>query len=95
MNRNLGTCLVIIYFGFFNLLGFFLMAWDKHRAIRKAWRIPERTLLSVAFFGGGVGALLGMYHFRHKTRHMKFVILLPVAAVLSICVFGILLYFSF
>jgi uncharacterized membrane protein YsdA (DUF1294 family) len=61
---------------------FLLMGIDKKRAVRKAWRIPERTLLLAAFLGGGIGAFLGMYTFRHKTKHMKFVILLPAAAVL-------------
>ena len=67
--------LVIGYFILLTLAGLILMGIDKGRARRKAWRIPERTLFLIAFLGGGLGALLGMYIFRHKTRHMKFQIL--------------------
>jgi uncharacterized membrane protein YsdA (DUF1294 family) len=63
------------------LIGFAVMGIDKHKAIKKGWRIKERTLLLIAFLGGGVGSFLGMYAFRHKTRHIKFVLLIPLAAV--------------
>jgi Predicted membrane protein len=71
-----------------NLIGFVLMGIDKKKAVRKAWRIPEKTLLLAAFLGGGIGSFLGMYLFRHKTKHLKFVLLLPVSAV----IYGIILY---
>lgn len=57
---------------------------DKRRAQTKKWRIPEKTLLLCAFLGGGIGALLGMLTFRHKTKHLKFTILLPIACLLTI-----------
>ena len=60
------------------------MGIDKKRARSQAWRIPERTLILTAFLGGGMGALLGMYVFHHKTRHMKFLVLVPVAAAFSL-----------
>lgn len=71
---------------FMNLLAFMLMGTDKRRAIKNAWRISEKTLLMVAILGGGIGAFLGMHIFRHKTKHLAFVILLPLAAVLNIVV---------
>ena len=52
-----------------SLIALFLYAVDKGRAKRKKWRIAESVLLSVGFFGGAVGALLGMNLFRHKTKH--------------------------
>ena len=66
--------------------GFVQMGIDKRRAIKKAWRIPEHTLIATALLGGGIGSLLGMYAFRHKTKHIKFVILFPAAAVIEILV---------
>ena len=67
-----------------SLLGFALMGVDKQRAKNHAWRISERTLLLIAFIGGGVGSLAGMLLFRHKTKHMKFIILVPLAIILNI-----------
>ena len=77
---------VLGYIAVMSVLGFVMMGIDKRKAVKRAWRIPERTLIILAFLGGGIGSLLGMYFFRHKTKHMKFVILLPTAAVLYIAV---------
>ncbi len=71
------------YLAVMTVFGFAMMGIDKRKSIKKAWRIPERTLFLIAFLGGGIGAFLGMYMFRHKTKHSSFVILLPVAAVID------------
>ncbi len=65
-----------------NLIGFALMGIDKKKAVKKVWRIQEKTLLLTAFLGGGVGAFFGMLLFHHKTKHLKFILLLPASAVL-------------
>ena len=54
------------------------MLADKLKAKKKKWRIPEATLMTVAAVGGSIGSLAGMYTFRHKTRHPKFTIGIPV-----------------
>ena len=72
------------YIAVMTLIGFALMGMDKRRAIQKAWRIPERTLFLIAYLGGGIGSLIGMYLFRHKTKHISFVLLIPVAAAISL-----------
>ena len=69
---------LIPYLILMNALGLLLMYEDKRRAKRKRWRIPERTLLLVAAFGGSLGSLMGMYLFRHKTRHRKFTVFVPL-----------------
>ena len=60
------------------------MLVDKHKARKKRWRIPERTLIGSALLGGSVGALLGMYTFRHKTRHLKFTLGVPTILIAQI-----------
>ena len=74
------------YLVLMSLIGFAMMGIDKQKARKRAWRIPEKVLLGTAFAGGGIGSFLGMYAFRHKTRHTKFVILLPMAAALYVFV---------
>ena len=54
------------------VIAFFAYGIDKHRAKCGKWRTPEKLLLGLGFFGGAVGALLGMNLFRHKTRHWYF-----------------------
>lgn len=61
-----------------NLLTFALFGIDKRRAIHKRPRIAEAVLFAVSLLGGSVGALLGMQLFRHKTKHLSFLIGIPL-----------------
>ena len=70
--------LFILYLLIINAAGFLSMLLDKHKAKKNAWRIPERTLLAIACFGGSIGSILGMQLLRHKTRHFKFSVGLPL-----------------
>ena len=70
--------LLIIYLLIINALGFLLMLIDKYKARKNLWRIPEKTLLAVAFMGGSIGSYAGMQIFRHKTKHPQFYIGIPV-----------------
>ncbi len=67
-----------------NVIVFALYGVDKRRAIRGAWRIPERTLLIGTWLLGGVGAWLAMRIFRHKTKHIAFQVSAPIGAILSL-----------
>ena len=55
-----------------SLTNFWLYASDKMRAQNGLWRMPEKLLLAVGFFGGAIGGLCGMSIFRHKTKHWYF-----------------------
>ena len=67
-----------------NAAAFVLMLVDKRKAIKNRWRIPERTLILSAALGGSIGALLGMYTFRHKTKHLKFTLGIPAILIAQI-----------
>ena len=86
--------LLLIYLILINAAGFLLMLADKYKAKKHLWRIPEATLMLSAAMGGSVGALLGMYTFRHKTRHPKFTVGIPVILVLQIAA-AVGLYMAF
>lgn len=70
--------ILISYLVIINALGFILMLADKVKAKKNLWRIPEATLLWVAVLGGSLGSILGMNVFRHKTKHLKFALGLPL-----------------
>ena len=75
--------LFLLYLLLINLLGFVLYGVDKAKSKRKgSRRIPERVLLWAARLGGGVGCWLGMMLFRHKTKHVRFKVLVPLWTVL-------------
>lgn len=73
---------ILIYLLLINAAGLVLMLADKIRARNGAWRISELTLMLTAALGGSVGVHMGMYLFRHKTRHPKFT--LGVPAILTV-----------
>ena len=75
---------LIFYYLLVNLLGFYAMYTDKLRAKKRAFRIPEATMFAIAIIGGTIGCILGMYTFRHKTRHWHFVYGMPAILVLQI-----------
>ena len=83
--------MITTYLILINAVGFVLMLSDKRRARRGAWRIPEATLMTVALAGGSIGTMAGMYLFRHKTRHSKFTLGLPMIFLLQILLMGILI----
>ena len=74
-----------------NLLAFALMGIDKMKAKRGSWRIPEKTLLLVTAFFGGLGGTLGMKVFRHKTKHWYFKWGFPALLVVQIVLLAVIL----
>ena len=73
-----------LYLLLINAAAFLLMLADKRKARKNRWRIPERTLILTALLGGSIGALAGMYLFRHKTRHLKFTLGIPAILVMQL-----------
>ena len=77
--KTLGIYLFII-----NAIGFILMLVDKMKARKNLWRIPEKVLFLSAIIGGSIGSLLGMYVFRHKTKHFSFILGMPLILAIQI-----------
>ena len=59
------------------------MYYDKECAKSNQWRIPEKLLFEIALIGGGIGGTLGMFRFRHKTKHTHFRYGFPIIAVVE------------
>ena len=75
---------LLLYLLLINALSFGLMLTDKKKAIKKQWRIPERTLLAIGVIGGSLGAVIAMQLFRHKTKNLKFSLGLPCMLAIHI-----------
>ena len=73
---------------------FILFGVDKAKAKYHGWRIPEKTLFLCSFLLGGIGGLLGMLFFHHKTRKWKFRILVPLLALIDAVVVAVLLWIA-
>ena len=76
--------IAFIYLLIANVAGLAIMGIDKRKAIKGAWRIPEKTLFLFSLIGGSVGTWAGMYLFHHKTKHWYFVIGMPLILVLQV-----------
>ena len=78
-----------------NMIGFVLMFVDKKRAQNNQWRIKEATLFLTAAIGGSIGAMLGMKAFRHKTKHLSFIIGMPAIFLVQLAlVVGYFIYLN-
>lgn len=83
---------VTIYLLAINLIGFLAMGIDKLKAKKDWWRIPEGTLMMLCLCGGGIGTIVGMYTFRHKTKKLKFSVGMPTILIAEI---ALIIYFFF
>ena len=90
MNKWIYLALIIVLW---NIITFALYVIDKQKAMKNKYRISERSLILCAFIMGSVGALLGMSAFRHKTRHLKFKLLLPAALIINIGIAALVWYY--
>jgi uncharacterized membrane protein YsdA (DUF1294 family) len=75
---------IVIYLIAINFLAFLIFGADKRKARRGKWRIPENTLIWMAIAGGSIGALSGMYFFRHKTQKRKFSLGIPAILIAQV-----------
>ncbi len=77
------TTILIVYLIIINISTFIIFGIDKRRAVKNRWRIAESTLFLLALIGGSIGAEAGMYVFHHKTKHLRFVIGIPLIFILQ------------
>ncbi|OGO83209.1 MAG: hypothetical protein A2Y18_07895 [Clostridiales bacterium GWD2_32_19] len=69
-----------------------MMFMDKRFSIKKHSRISENALFTTALIGGSIGVYTGMFVFRHKTKHLTFLIFIPVLMLLDALVLYYLFY---
>ena len=79
--------ILFYYLVLVNIIAFITIYIDKKKAIKHKWRIKESTLFLLSIIGGSLGTLLGMYTFRHKTKHLKFTLGIPLIIIIQILIF--------
>ncbi len=84
---------LLIYLTTVSLITFIAFGVDKRKAKKGKFRISEKRLISLALIGGSVGALFGMYTFRHKTKVNKFRFGVPCILILQIAIIALAYYF--
>lgn len=76
--------ILLIYLTGISLITALITALDKYKAKNGRWRIPEATLFILALLGGSVAEYTVMRLIRHKTKHKRFMIGLPVIIILQV-----------
>jgi len=89
MNRQTVVVIALAVIAVMNLVSFALMGIDKRRARRGVWRISERALFLTTACFGGLGGVLGMRVFHHKTQHWYFKVFFPVLLVVQIVLLAV------
>ena len=84
------TIAILGILGMINLFSFFLMRRDKQCARKNLRRVPEKTLFLLAALFGAFGGTLGMFVFRHKTKHWYFMVFFPLLLFLQAVILGYL-----
>jgi uncharacterized membrane protein YsdA (DUF1294 family) len=83
---------IVLYLSAINLVAVILTLYDKRAAQKGAWRVKERMPLLVSLLGGSVAMLVTMRLIRHKTRHTKFMVGIPIIIVLQVAAVGLYIW---
>lgn len=92
--KNISPLIIVAitaYLVIINIISFALMGIDKKRARKGEWRISEAALFTSALLFGALGSTVGMWHFRHKTKHWYFVVGMPAILIIEAAVIILLI----
>lgn len=81
---------MLVWLVMLNVIGMLVTSWDKRRARRREWRVPESTFWMITALGGGLLTFVTMLVIRHKTRHRSLMIGLPLMMLVQVVVFCLL-----
>ena len=85
--------IILIFYIFVNLLTFFLFFAYKRKAVKGKWRISEKTLLLLCFFGGALGGFLGKHIKYHKTNKKKLTVGVTMMLIIQLCIYSVAIGF--
>lgn len=91
--NNIPLTVIIVYIAIVSIISVFVCIYDKSisKKNRVELRIPERTLMLLSAIGGSVAMYITMLLIRHKTKHLKFMLGIP----LIIAAHAVILYLLF
>lgn len=92
---SLFSGLIVIYLALIGLVAVIITVADKSAAIKGKWRVPEATLMLIGLFGGALPMFVTMRTIRHKTKHMKFMVGLPLEIALHAAIAFLLIIWKF
>ena len=85
--------ILICYLAAISVISVAVTVHDKRSARRGSWRVPENTLLFLAFIGGAAAMWLTMIVIRHKTRRTRFMLGIPMMILLHLAAAAAILFY--
>lgn len=92
MTFKIVITVILVYLICINITASIITVQDKRKAVKGKWRISEKCLLLLGLFGGAAGEYFTMLKIRHKTKHAKFMIGLPLEIFLHIILIVLIIY---
>ena len=83
---NIILFILAIYLILINLIAVIVTIYDKLCAVKRRWRIKESTLLLLSALGGSICMYITMLLIRHKTRHIKFMLGIPLILIVQLII---------
>ena len=81
---NIFLFILAIYLILINLIAVIVTIYDKVCAVKRRWRVKESTLLLLSVLGGSICMYITMLLIRHKTRHIKFMLGIPLILIFQL-----------
>lgn len=83
---NIFLFILAIYLILINLIAVIVTIYDKLCAVKRRWRVKESTLLLLSALGGSISMYITMLLIRHKTRHIKFMLGIPLILIFQLLI---------
>ena len=83
---NIFLFILAIYLILINLIAVIMTIYDKLCAVKRRWRVKESTLLLLSALGGSISMYITMLLIRHKTRHIKFMLGIPLILIVQLII---------
>lgn len=84
--------LLVIHLCVISLISIFVTISDKLKAKRGKWRVPEAVLMLLSAVGGSFAMYVTMHLIRHKTKHKKFMVGIPIIMVFHLILLAWIFY---
>ena len=83
----------LVYLLIISIVAFAVTVYDKWAAVKKPQeRTRESTLLLLSALGGSLAMLFTMLGIRHKTKHLKFMLGIPLIILLQLALTAAVLF---
>jgi uncharacterized membrane protein YsdA (DUF1294 family) len=96
IQNNMLLAIFLAYIALISLISIIVCIYDKgiSKKNKVELRVPEKTLMLLSAIGGSVAMYITMLLIRHKTKHVKFMLGIPLIIALHSAIVYLLFHFN-